>query len=71
MSKYKKLKTEHLINEMVSLCLEVPPEIAQPMRFRKKVQEMLHQRVKANDTNLPDFSTYDHRKRIQGTQRNR
>jgi hypothetical protein len=28
------MKTEHLINEMVSLCLEVPPELAQEIGSR-------------------------------------
>jgi hypothetical protein len=34
MSRYKEMKTEHLIQEMVSLCLEVPPELAQEIGSR-------------------------------------
>ncbi|TRZ88596.1 MAG: hypothetical protein D4R88_07470 [Methanosarcinales archaeon] len=34
MSKYKEMNTEHLINEMFSLCLEVPPELAQEIGSR-------------------------------------
>jgi len=34
MSEYKEMKTEQLINEMVSLCLEVPPELAQEIGSR-------------------------------------
>jgi hypothetical protein len=34
MSEYSEMKTEHLINEMVSLCLEVPPELAQEIGSR-------------------------------------
>ncbi len=35
MSRYKEMNTEPLINEMVSLCLEVPPELAQEIASRE------------------------------------
>jgi len=34
MSEYSEMPTEHLIQEMVSLCLEVPPELAQEIGSR-------------------------------------
>ena len=34
MSRYIEMNTELLINEMVSLCLEVPPELAQEIGSR-------------------------------------
>ncbi|MCX9082308.1 MAG: DUF1186 domain-containing protein [Candidatus Methanoperedens sp.] len=34
MSEYKEMNTEHLISEMVYLCLEVPPELAQEIATR-------------------------------------
>jgi hypothetical protein len=34
-SEYKEMNTEPLINEMVSLCLEVPPELAQEIASRE------------------------------------
>ncbi len=39
MSKYKVMNTEHLINETVSLCLEVPPELAQEIALRDDARE--------------------------------
>lgn len=35
MSRYKEMNTEPLINEMVSLCLEVPPELAEEIASRE------------------------------------
>ena len=35
------MKTEHLIKEMVSLCLEVPPELAQEIGSKDNVISVL------------------------------
>jgi hypothetical protein len=43
MSRYKEMKTESLIKEMVSLCLEVPPELAQEIGSRDNAISFLNE----------------------------
>ncbi len=49
MSEYKEMNTEHLINEIVSLCLEVPPELAQEISSRDNAISYLRDILQNNE----------------------